>query len=360
MKRECSEVRTMNFDEINARILPYDKAAANRATAQWNSIAKPIGSLGELEADIVRIAGITGSENIDISRRAVLAMCADNGVVAQGVTQTGQEVTGLVASNMVRNCSSVCQMAKPVGARVFPVDVGIAAPVEGIIDKNVMRGTHDMTLGPAMSREQAAQAVQVGIDMVHQLACDGYRIIVTGEMGIGNTTSSSALTSVFMGVDPQVVTGKGAGLSDAGLQHKVDAIRRAIEVNQPDSLDPLDTLAKVGGLDIAGMAGAFIGGALERVPVVVDGFVSLVAALVAVRLCSACRPFMLASHASAEPATAMLLKELDLNPVICAGMRLGEGTGGVCLLPLLDMALMLYNGTTFASTGMDAYDEELV
>ncbi len=350
----------MNFDEINARILPYDEAAAARAVAQWNSIAKPIGSLGELEADVVRIAGITSSEKIDISRRAVLAFCADNGVVAQGVTQAGQEVTGLVASNMARNCSSVCQMAKPALARVFPVDVGIVSPVEGIIDKNVMRGTHDMTQGPAMSREQAALAVQAGIDMVHELACDGYGIVVTGEMGIGNTTSSSALASVLLGADPQVVTGKGAGLSDEGLARKVDAIKRAIEVNKPNSSDALDALAKVGGLDIAGMTGAFIGGALERVPVVIDGFVSLTAALVAVRLCPACRPFMLASHASAEPATTMLVKELGLDPVIHAGMRLGEGTGGVCLLPLLDMALMLYNGTTFASTGMDAYDEELV
>ncbi len=350
----------MNFDEINARIAPFDNAAAARAVEQWNSIAKPIGSLGELEADVVRIAGITGSEKIDISRRAVLAMCADNGVVAQGVTQTGQEVTALVAANMVRNCSSVCQMAKPAGACVFPVDVGIASPVEGIIDKNVMRGTNDMTLGVAMSREQAAQAVQVGIDMVAELKRDGYGIIVTGEMGIGNTTSSSALASVLLGVEPQVVTGKGAGLSDEGLARKVEAIEKAIEVNKPDASDALDTLAKVGGLDIAGMAGAFIGGGLERVPVVVDGFVSLVAALVAVRLCPACRPYMLASHASAEPATALLVKELGLSPVICAGMRLGEGTGGVCLLPLLEMALMLYNGTTFASTGMDAYDEELV
>ncbi len=350
----------MNFDEINARIKPYDEDAAARAVAQWNSIAKPIGSLGELEADIVRIAGITGSEKIDISRRAVLAMCADNGVVAQGVTQTGQEVTGLVAANMVRNCSSVCQMAKPAGARVFPVDVGIVSPVEGIIDRNVMRGTNDMTQGPAMSRDQAAAAVQVGIDMVGELARDGYGIIVTGEMGIGNTTTSSALASVLLGVDPQVVTGKGAGLSDEGLARKVDAIRRAIEVNKPDPADALDVLSKVGGLDIAGMAGAFIGGALERVPVVVDGFVSLAAALVAVRLCPACRPYMLASHASAEPATGMLVEELGLSPVIHAGMRLGEGTGAVCLLPLLDMALMLYNGTTFASTGMDAYDEELV
>ena len=350
----------MNFSELNQKIRPYDQAAADRAVAQWNSIAKPIGSLGVLEDDVVRIAGITGSEDIDISRRVVLAMCADNGVVAQGVTQTGQEVTGLVASNMVRNCSSVCQMAKPAHADVVPVDVGIASPVEGIVDKNVMRGTNDMTLGPAMSREQAEAGVRAGIDMVHKLVDEGYGIIVTGEMGIGNTTTSSALVSALMGADPEVVTGKGAGLSDEGLVRKVAAIRKAIEVNKPDAGDALDCLAKVGGLDIAGMAGTFIGGALEGVPVIVDGFVSLVAALVAVRLCPGCRPFMLASHVSAEPAARMVMDELGLSPVITAGMRLGEGTGAVCLLPLLDMTLMLYRGTTFAATGMDAYDEELV
>jgi nicotinate-nucleotide--dimethylbenzimidazole phosphoribosyltransferase len=350
----------MNFSELNQKIRPYDQAAADRAVAQWNSIAMPIGSLGVLEDDVVRIAGITGSEDIDISRRVVLAMCADNGVVAQGVTQTGQEVTGLVASNMVRNCSSVCQMAKPAHADVVPVDVGIASPVEGIVDKNVMRGTNDMTLGPAMSREQAEAGVRAGIDMVHKLVDEGYGIIVTGEMGIGNTTTSSALVSALMGADPEVVTGKGAGLSDEGLVRKVAAIRKAIEVNKPDAGDALDCLAKVGGLDIAGMAGTFIGGALEGVPVIVDGFVSLVAALVAVRLCPGCRPFMLASHVSAEPAARMVMDELGLSPVITAGMRLGEGTGAVCLLPLLDMTLMLYRGTTFAATGMDAYDEELV
>lgn len=350
----------MDFNELNQKIRPYDQAAADRAVAQWNSIAKPIGSLGVLEDDVVRIAGITGSEDIDISRRVVLAMCADNGVVAQGVTQTGQEVTGLVASNMVRNCSSVCQMAKPAHVDVVPVDVGIASPVEGIVDKNVMRGTNDMTLGPAMSREQAEAGVRAGIDMVHKLVDEGYGIIVTGEMGIGNTTTSSALVSALMGADPEVVTGKGAGLSDEGLVRKVAAIRKAIEVNKPDAGDALDCLAKVGGLDIAGMAGTFIGGALEGVPVIVDGFVSLVAALVAVRLCPGCRPFMLASHVSAEPAARMVMDELGLSPVITAGMRLGEGTGAVCLLPLLDMTLMLYRGTTFAATGMDAYDEELV
>ena len=350
----------MDFNELNQKIRPYDEAAADRAVTQWNSIAKPIGSLGVLEDDVVRIAGITGSEDIDISRRVVLAMCADNGVVAQGVTQTGQEVTGLVASNMVRNCSSVCQMAKPAHADVVPVDVGIASPVEGIVDKNVMRGTNDMTLGPAMSREQAEAGVRAGIDMVHKLVGEGYRIIVTGEMGIGNTTTSSALVSALMGADPEIVTGKGAGLSDEGLVRKVAAIRKAIEVNMPDADDALDCLAKVGGLDIAGMAGTFIGGALEGVPVVVDGFVSLVAALVAVRLCPGCRPFMLASHVSAEPAARMVMAELGLSPVITAGMRLGEGTGAVCLLPLLDMTLMLYRGTTFAATGMDSYDEGLV
>ena len=350
----------MDLKALNDRIPPFDEAAANAAVEQWNSIAKPIGSLGELERDIVRIAGITGSADVDISRRAVLAMCADNGVVSQGVTQTGREITALIASNMAHNCSSVCQMAKVAHADVVPVDVGIAVPVADVTDRNVMRGTNDMTSGPAMSHEQATEGIRVGIDMVRDLKGRGYGIVATGEMGIGNTTTSSALASVLLGVDAEAVTGRGAGLSDDGLARKVDAIHRAIALNAPDPEDALDALSKVGGLDIAGMAGTFIGGALERVPIIVDGFVSLVAALVAVRLCPGCRPYLRASHASAEPATRLLATELGLEPVIHAGMRLGEGTGAVCLLPLLDMALMLYRGLTFAKTGMDSYDADLV
>lgn len=350
----------MDFATINGQIPAYSEAAASRAVAQWNSIAKPIGSLGELERDIERIAGITGTERVNISHRAILVMCADNGVVAQGVTQVGQEVTALVASNMVLNRSSVCQMAKVAHADVIPVDVGVARRVEGIIDRCVMRGTNDMTREPAMSRAQAEAGIRVGIDMVHELKSKGYGILVTAEMGIGNTTSSSALVSVLLGVDPEVVTGRGAGLSDAGLARKTAAIRRAIALNHPDAADALDTLAKVGGLDIAGLVGTFIGAAVERLPVVVDGFVSLVAALVAVRLCPRCRHAMLASHISAEPATRLVIEALGMQPVIEAQMRLGEGTGAVCLLPMLDMALMLYNGTTFATTGMDSYEEGLV
>lgn len=349
----------MDLAHVDELIEPLDKAAEERAVAHWNAVAKPIGSLGLLEEDIVRIAAITGTEQVDLSRRCVLAMCADNGVVAQGVTQTGQEVTGLIADNMVNNCSSVCVMAKVAAADVIPVDVGVAREVPGAVQRNVMRGTNDMTQGPAMSRDQAQQAVEAGIDLVRDLKAQGYKVIVTGEMGIGNTTTSSALVSVLLGVDPAEVTGKGAGLSSEGLERKVAAIRRAIEVNEPDASDALDVLAKVGGLDIAGMAGTFIGCALERVPVIVDGFVSLAAALVATRLAPACAPYLIASHASAEPATQLVLRELGLEPPINAGMRLGEGTGAVCLLPMLDMALALYNGTTFATTGMDAYEESL-
>lgn len=348
----------MDLTRVDELIRPLDEQAGARAVAHWNAVAKPIGSLGVLEDDIVRIASITGTEQVRIDRRAVLAMCADNGVVAEGVTQTGQEVTALIARNMALDCSSVCAMAKVAGADVIPVDVGIAREVEGVVQRNVMRGTHDMAQGPAMSRAQAEQAVCVGIEMVRALKQRGYDVVVTGEMGIGNTTTSSAIVSVLLGVDPAEVTGRGAGLSDEGLARKLAAIRRAIEVNKPDPADALDVLSKVGGLDIAGMAGTFVGCAIERVPVLVDGFVSLAAALVATRIAPSCAPFMLATHCSAEPATQLVLDALGLEPPIHAGMRLGEGTGAVCLLPLLDMALALYNGTTFATTGMDAYEPE--
>lgn len=340
-------------------VVPQDMAARKAAQDQWNSIAKPVGSLGLLEDAIIQIAGITRTPQVDISVRKVLAFCGDNGVVEEGVTQTGQEVTALVAINMAHNRSSVCQMARVAQAQVVPVDIGIATPVEGVINCNIMRGTHNMTCGRAMSYADALNAVCVGINQVGRLAREGTKIIVTAEMGIGNTTAASALVAALLDVNPCEVTGRGAGLSSEGLKKKIAAIERALEVNKPKADDPIDVLSCVGALEIAGMVGTFLGGALYHIPIVIDGFISMTAALLAQRLCPTSREYMLASHASAEPAVELLIHELNLNPLIYAQMRLGEGTGGVCLLPLLDMALALYQGTTFSQTGMDAYDTEL-
>ena len=340
----------MSYEEqiLALQIPGADEAARAEAHERWNAVAKPIGSLGLLEADIERIAACTGSADIDIAKRAVVVMCADNGVVEEGVTQAGQEVTALVAENMARAQSSVCRM----GAMVHP------AP--NVRDCKVMSGTNNMTKGPAMSREQAAQAIWTGVEVVRELVVQGYRMFATGEMGIGNTTSSSALASVLLGMAPDEVTGKGAGLSDEGLARKVQAIKRAINVNKPNPSDPLDVISKVGGLDIAGLVGVYLGCAEARVPVVIDGFISAVAALTAIRMFPKAKDAMLSSHASAEPAVKAVLVAIGLRAPIHADMRLGEGTGAVCLFPLLDMALRVYDGTSFDGLGIDAYDADLV
>lgn len=346
------------FKELNGTIAPPDEKAADQAQRRWDSVAKPLSSLGLLEDDIVKISALTGDPTCPLEKRAVLVFCADNGVVAQKVTQTGSEVTAAVACNMAAGGGCVCRMAGVAHAEVYPVDIGMLEEqnVEGLLCRNVARGTQDITLGPAMTREQVKEAIAVGIDLVGELKAKGYRIIATGEMGIGNTTTSSAVVSVLLGCDPALVTGRGAGLDSDGLRRKVEVIRRAVEINAPDPDDALDVLAKVGGLDIAGLAGAFLGGAIHRVPILVDGFISSAAALVADRLCPASRAAMLASHVSAEPAGRMVLDELGLAPLICAGMRLGEGTGAVAALPLLDMALAIYHTmNSFDDLGIEEY-----
>jgi len=349
------------FDEVAGRIEPLDETALKAARDKWNAVAKPIGSLGQLELMVEKIAGLTGSIDVDISKRAVMVLCADNGVVAQGVTQSEPEITTVIAGSVARGISSVCRMAQTVGADAVSVDMGMMTPsdVLGVIDRSIARGTGDISLGPAMSREQALTAIKTGVDLVAQMKADGYQILATGEMGIGNTTTSSAMAAAFLGLPVETVTGRGAGLSNAGLARKCAAIERALDVNEPDANDALDVLSKLGGFDIAGLVGLFIGGAVHRVPIVIDGFISALAAYTAARLCPACTCAMLPSHVSAEPAARMLFDELGIEPIIHAGLRLGEGTGAVLLFPLLDAALALYNGTTFDDTGIEAYEVDL-
>ena len=348
----------MTLEEVVRSIIPADQNAAAAAKIRWDSIAKPLGSLGALEEAVIRMAAITGTPDVDISKRAVVVMCADNGVVAQGVTQTGQEVTAIVAENMSTGDTSVCAMSRLAGAEVVPVDIGTATPLNGerILQKNIRRGTADFTRGPAMTRAEAEQAVLTGVEIAKELCGRGVRLLATGEMGIGNTTTSSAVAAVFLARDPVDMTGRRAGLSSEGLQRKIRAIETGIACNRPDPNDPLDVVSKVGGLDLAGLAGVFLGGALCHVPVLVDGFISSVAALIAARLCPYSRDYMLGSHASDEPASRLVLAELGLEPFLYAGMRLGEGTGAVAVMPLLDMGLAVYREmTTFEATNIEAY-----
>ncbi len=336
-------------------------AAREAARRHWASVAKPLGSLGLLETALEDIAGLTLSEKIDISNRALLLLCADNGVVAQGVAQSDHTVTAAVTRNAALHRSSVCKMAQVADCRVVPVDMGVIdmPPMENLLDRRLGNGTGDITQGPAMSREQAERAVLTGVDLVREQKERGAGLLCTGEMGIGNTTTSSAVACVLLNRPAGELTGRGSGLSNAGLLRKIRAIETAVAVNRPDPADPLDVLAKVGGFDIAGMCGIFLGGALYRVPVLMDGLISTVSALCALRLCPGAGKAMLASHVSAEPAGRLILDMLGKKPLITAEMRLGEGTGAVAAIPLLDMALALYrDGATFEGTGIEAYQPQ--
>ncbi len=348
----------MTLQEVIETIRPADRTAMAAAAAHWNTVAKPLGSLGLLEEAVVRIAGAGGTAEVDLSKRAVVVMCADNGVVEEGVTQTGQDVTAIVTENMSTGATSVCCMSRLAGADVIPVNIGVAQPVTGgkIRQRCIRRGTANITRGPAMTREEAERAILTGVELAGELREQGYRLLATGEMGIGNTTTSSAVAAVLLGKEPAVMTGRGAGLSSAGLERKIRAIETAIAVNRPDPDDPVDVLYKVGGLDLAGLAGVFLGGAVYHVPVLVDGFISSVAALIAARICPDAAEYMLGSHASEEPASRLVLEALGLQPFLFAGMRLGEGTGAVAVMPLLDMALAVYRDmSTFEETKIEAY-----
>ena len=348
----------MDFLKLNNKIPDFDEAAAADSKARWDGIAKPLGSLGLLEDSIIRIAGITGSANVHLTRRGVIVLCADNGVVAEGISQSGSEVTKIVAENLTKRQTSVCRMANTVNTDVIPVDMGMASRLDNVLllDRHIADGTRNIAEGPAMTISQAQKAIKTGIELVKSCCEQGYDILATGEMGIGNTTTSSAVTAVLLGLPVREVTGRGSGLSDEALERKVSVIEKAIQINQPDPDDALDVLAKLGGFDIAGMTGIFIGGALYRLPIIVDGIISSVSALIASRLCLKAINGMLGSHKSMEPAGKILLDALKLRPLITAEMRLGEGTGAVALLPLLDMALSVYHGSSsFNEIGIDAY-----
>lgn len=337
-----------------------DEAAKSKTQRRLDSIIHPLGSLGKLESHLVKIAGITGSADFNFTKKAVAVFCADNGVVAKGISQSGQEVTAIVTENLTTGDTSVCAMARVAHADVIPVDIGVAVPLDlpGLRNCKVAPGTQDFTEGPAMTREQAEQALQVGIDLALELRAAGYSMAAIGEMGIGNTTSSAAMAAALLGLPAAVVTGRGAGLSSQGLQRKIEVVEMALNLHRPDPDDAVGVLAAVGGFDIAGMAGMCIGGAVCGLPIVLDGVISCVAAAVACRLAPAVKAFLLPSHRSAEPAGKLLLEHLGLCPPLDADMRLGEGTGAVATFPLYDMMLEIYNCmVVFDDENMEPYEQ---
>jgi len=335
----------MKLIDAVKKIRGLDNKAIKESEEHWLSIAKPLFSLGKFEKIITRISGIKGSVYYNIDKKALIVMCSDNGVVEEGVTQTGRNMTAVVAENFAKGMTSASIMSQIAGVDVFPVDIGMASDVPDVTnsDIKIAYGTKNMAKEAAMTRTQAISAIECGINKVIELKKNGYNIIATGEMGIGNTTTSSAVISVLLDILPEKVTGKGAGLTAKGLERKIEVIKKAIEINKPDKNDAIDVLAKVGGFDIAAIAGIFIGGALCRIPIIVDGFISAVGAVIAKKIAPLSQGYMIASHISKEPAGGIVLNELGLSPVISADMCLGEGTGAVALFPLIDMAYAVYS-----------------
>ena len=338
---------------------PLDEEAMKLVRKRLDNIAKPLDGLGDFEEILEKIGGMTADERIDISRRAVIIMCADNGIVEEGVSQSDSSVTRDVAELMSEGRSSVGIMSRVIGCDTFPVNIGIKGEaIPGLIDMKVADGTENFLKKPAMRFDDVFQAISIGIELVGALKEKGYMIIATGEMGIGNTSTSAAVISSVLFKMPEEIVGRGAGLPDDAYLHKINVVRDALRFHELDTgpKDMIDILSCVGGLDIAGLAGVFIGGAINRIPIVIDGLISATAALAAAKLMPETVDYMIASHIGNEPGMKYIYDEIGLKPVINAGLRLGEGTGAVMMFPLLDMAVELYNnGTSFEDIKLEKY-----
>ncbi|MCD8036703.1 MAG: nicotinate-nucleotide--dimethylbenzimidazole phosphoribosyltransferase [Clostridiales bacterium] len=333
-----------------------DENAKSASEKRWLSVVKPLFSLGRLENAVSQIAAIKGKPFFSLDKKTLILMCADNGVVAEGISQCGQEVTAIVAKSFMEMTSAACVMAKRAGVEVLPIDCGMATDIDGLRRIKTAYGTANIAKGPAMMREDCVTIIEKSIDIVGGLKNSGSEIILTGEMGIGNTTTSAAVTAVLLNQKAENITGRGAGLDSESLKNKIRVVEQAININSPNPNDPIDVISKVGGFDIAAMTGLFIGGAVHKVPVVIDGIISSVSALAAVRLNEKVSQYILPSHLSNEPAGKLLLESLGLEPFITCGMFLGEGSGAVALMPLLDMALDVYTKVgTFDNWEHEAY-----
>ena len=343
---------------------PLDEAAMSAAQARVDSLTKPPGSLGRLEAVVVQLAGITGEVGPRLVPRAVVVVAADHGVAARGVSAYPSAVTAQMVANFVAGGAAVNVLARHAGAQMLVVDAGVATPLPKLpgagsagggrlISRPLRRGTRDIAIGPAMDRDEACAAIVLGIDIGRDLVAAGNRAIVVGEMGIGNTTAASALTAALLGRDPAEVTGRGTGIGDAALAGKIHIVRLALDANAPDPNDPVGVLAAVGGLEIAVLVGLILGAAASRTPLILDGFITAAAALVAAALCPALPPRLIASHRSAEPGHAAILDHLELVPLLELDLRLGEASGGMLALGLLDAACALRDEmATFVSAAV--------
>ena len=343
----------MDLNHYLAVVSPLDQTAMAKARQRQAQLAKPPGSLGRLEDLSIQLAGITGQVHNKIEIKHLLVFAADNGVVAEGVSSAPQSVTLMQTINLTRHKTGASTLCRHFGCDMTVCDVGVNADIREpvVLNRKIACGTQNIAVGPAMTREQAEQAILTGMELAAGTDAD---VIGIGEMGIGNTTTSSAVLSVLLDADVEAVTGRGGGITDDSFRKKKAVIRQAIEVNQPDKNDVIDVLSKVGGFDIAAMCGGFIGAAATRRPVVIDGFISAVAALCACKLCPNVRGYLIPSHASYEIGYKLAMDAMGLQPLFLLGMRLGEGSGCPLAFEVLSAACAVINGmATFDQAGID-------
>lgn len=348
-----------NIKNIINGIKPLNVQVMKNIKSEIDNLAKPIGSLGTLEDIVIKLSGISEKPVKTIEKRSIVIMCADNGIVEEGVSTCPQSTTLTVSLNFIKGTTGVCLLSKYAESDLTVVDMGINAEVSDpkILNRKISYGTKNMAKEAAMPREDVIKAINVGIDIVKDLKKKGYDMIGTGEMGVGNTSTSAAVISVLTGIHSDEIVSKGSGLTDLGLEKKKEVIRRAINVNEPNADDPIDVLSKVGGLDIAGLCGCFLGAAYERIPIVMDGVISAAAALCAYRLNPLIKDYILPSHVSMEEGSRATLKEMNLKSLVNLNMRLGEGSGCPFTFKIVDMALYtLWNMSSFNESGISKND----
>ena len=343
----------MTLESLLESIEPLSKSAMESAKIRQDALAKPPESLGRLEELSIQLAGITGTIHNTMDKTHLLVFAADNGVVEEGVSSAPQSVTLMQTINLTRAKTGASVLAKHFGSGITVCDVGVNAVITEpkVLNRKIAFGTRNIAKGPAMTREQAEKAILIGAELAMQTEANA---IGVGEMGIGNTTTSSAVLSVLLGAEVETVTGRGGGITDGAFLKKKQVITQAIVLNQPDPKDPVDVLSKVGGFDLAAMCGAFLGGAASHRPMVIDGFISVVAALCAVRLCPTVRDYLVPSHASYEIGYKLAMEELGLQPIFLLNMRLGEGSGCPLAFQVLSAACAILNDmATFDQAGID-------
>jgi len=344
------------INQIIANIKPLDERAMAGARIRQDNLTKPQGSLGQLESLSIQVSGIKGEPRPRIIHKVIFTLAGDHGVTRSGVSAYPSDVTPQMVYNFLHGGAAINVLAKHIGARVIVADLGVASTLEPspvLKDKKVAMGTQNMAERPAMSREEAIRSIETGMELVEEELAKGMDILGTGDMGIGNTTPSSAITAALTGADIVTVTGKGTGLDEGGRNRKVKVIEKALKINRPDREDPIDVLSKVGGFEIGGIVGLILAGARYRIPVVIDGFISGAAALIAASLSPQVKPYLIASHQSAEPGHIRILEHLGLMPLLNLNMRLGEGTGAALGIFLVEASLKILNEmATFAEAGV--------